>query len=669
MTFINPYNFASLGEKRSNAPVPEGKLLSGYLKCQLTTLSPLFIPNTTNNRVFTSNIPGHSSYEFFSYDDLSGKEPCSNGYRPEHPVIPGSSLRGALRSVYEALTNSCLSTLTDFPLHSRVPNARKAGLLFCRIVNEQEVWSLQPARRYLIQTSPCQKAVGPMWSKTYHDSNEWQISLDNRHHYKTGDTIRFRIGADYIKHPNIVCGKQAIDFGSTASDSHQGVLFIGEPFNKRKHFDHIFKAESVDPIALSEDDIGRLRLILKYYADNKINKDRQHKRYAGYSLSLAQKSTGLPVFYFEIGHGTGTHYHLAPAMMSRCVYFNTLVQLAEHGGNYQPCSDPDNLCPACALFGMVGERGSLGSRVRITDANLMDGQSGFFDPKLTLSELLAPHVTSMEFYTDARCGTFRTYDFEAKYINNNQFAPVPYSPNSLPRLRGRKMYWHGFNRSQGIGGQLQNVEPNKFNSTIRPIKSGVKFVFRLYYDQVTETELKRLISLLVLTPVRAHKIGRGKPLGMGSVQIQVNKALNRELEYRNGIVTYKMIPFDLTAWYQGEAPHGDDIRQNNQIQTRALQEAYASFQKENVPGFEDTLSMLYYNQVHPRIVQYPGYNFFRYNRGIVNNPKYIHVLPQARDRDQLSLPLTPGHANNKANGHPRGEHQNHQYGNRSPGRR
>lgn len=94
---VNPYSFVPLG----TAPVRTsldacytGPLLTGRLDYTLTTDTPLLIPDTAKT-VQDEQVEDHKRYPFFRLPDGT-------------PTIPGSELRGAMRGVYEAVTNSCL---------------------------------------------------------------------------------------------------------------------------------------------------------------------------------------------------------------------------------------------------------------------------------------------------------------------------------------------------------------------------------------------------------------------------------------------------------------------------------------------------------------------------------------------------------------------------------
>lgn len=128
-----PYHFVSLqGGKKIVQPAAtqNPSLLEGRIVCKLTVKTPLFIPNTSG---IPKNNPGFTKFRvFYSYDQLSYNE--KNCQRPENPVIPGSSLRGMLRAVHEAVDNGCMHILRgkDTPAWLEVDRlARKAGYAPC----------------------------------------------------------------------------------------------------------------------------------------------------------------------------------------------------------------------------------------------------------------------------------------------------------------------------------------------------------------------------------------------------------------------------------------------------------------------------------------------------------------------------------------------------------
>ncbi|MDQ1352600.1 MAG: hypothetical protein QG657_2906, partial [Acidobacteriota bacterium] len=163
--FVNPYHFVSLEKNctREAKKYREQKgNLTGWITCRLETLSPVFIPNTGSasevdgkkhsdvfeKRVFKEKENKQvviNSYDFFSYPDLSKlKGEALKEYR--EPIIPGSEIRGMIRSAFEAVTNSCLSTIdNEQPLFKRVQTPAKAGRL--TFDKEKKEWLLYECNR------------------------------------------------------------------------------------------------------------------------------------------------------------------------------------------------------------------------------------------------------------------------------------------------------------------------------------------------------------------------------------------------------------------------------------------------------------------------------------------------------------------------------------------
>ncbi|MCI6267018.1 MAG: RAMP superfamily CRISPR-associated protein [Clostridiales bacterium] len=117
---VVPYNFVPLGRGKTRvAPVDPTnlKLLKGKICCTLEVKTPIFIPNTTGDAFFGDR--KERIRAFFSYDIFTS-QPVQVNHAPKKPIIPGSSLRGALRSVFEAASNSCLR-VTDKDYWKHVP--------------------------------------------------------------------------------------------------------------------------------------------------------------------------------------------------------------------------------------------------------------------------------------------------------------------------------------------------------------------------------------------------------------------------------------------------------------------------------------------------------------------------------------------------------------------
>jgi len=107
----HPYYFLKPSShiERSNESVTHESYhndkLSGKIICDLKTLSPFFIPDTSNDNsldlilekgIFPDN---HKRFRFFRIND--------------EVMIPGSSIRGMIGYIYQLLTNSCFKTMDE----------------------------------------------------------------------------------------------------------------------------------------------------------------------------------------------------------------------------------------------------------------------------------------------------------------------------------------------------------------------------------------------------------------------------------------------------------------------------------------------------------------------------------------------------------------------------
>ena len=169
--FVNPYNFIPFSENKAKA-YGETDTHTGVITYSVTTKTPLFIPNTGNDNAFCT-ADEHKSYDFFSYNELESGKNYKNEYF--EPVIPGSELRGMIRSIYETLTDSCVSVFNDemYP-ERRTGDVFSAGLLYRKEANGKVVYELHKAKSF-------------QWTKAF-------TNKDLVAQYKEGQKVYFRAG-------------------------------------------------------------------------------------------------------------------------------------------------------------------------------------------------------------------------------------------------------------------------------------------------------------------------------------------------------------------------------------------------------------------------------------------------------------------------------------------
>jgi CRISPR-associated protein (TIGR03986 family) len=509
VTFVNPYTFIPLGNDCVRTERQLGPL-TGVLYCTLKTLSPLIIPNVENDHAFPDiervvierwnnnnnketkvKQSDHKSYDFFSYENSQGDR--SSVF--SRPIIPGSSLRGVIRSAFEAITDSCLSTVDEeMLLHRRNPEAyKKYGVI--------ENGQLFEAEKVLIHTD----AKG--YSKVHYPIFK-RAGQGTEPVLKTGTELWITRSKDPFKSSRgFKTENKWVTKINPRGTGEQGYFLAGEQFGtgNKKHFDAVMVKKPIKSIyTLTSDDEKRLLTLSNLYRDSSIY-------YKGWI-----NANPMPVYY-DVVDGK---YYFSPACISQEVFHRKLGAML---GQFKPCSDVSKPCEACSVFGMVaGNDGALSSRVSFRDALPVDcstPQDWFDDPK-TLPILGSPHITSSEFYQvdpDPDADYFNA-DYKVTRPNRD---PIKVSlTDQKSQIRGRKFYWHTEPRLAD-----QNQEKPNQNNTFRAVKRDRTFAFEVRFERLTETELAKLIWVLEIggKAANAHKLGHGKPVGYGSVSIQVDK--------------------------------------------------------------------------------------------------------------------------------------------------
>lgn len=575
-TFVNPYHFISLQNgcnrehvefEKSHLKDKKGKKkLTGWLDCRLETLTPIFIPNTSStdekNERKLSDVFGKcaikdekevtvNSFDFFSYTDLTGFHGKSNP-APQEPIIPGSEIRGMIRTAFEAVTNSCLSTIdNEQPLFKRVQSPAKPGRLVYDETKKE--WHLYQCTRYRLP-------------KKFIEIKKSHEIVINGEPYREGETVYVLINYKNFKVIKISKKK-------TSDRFRQGFLHIGE-YNDSKNYESVFihrqdkRTKQDEVINLPDNLVPRIlnnliENVLLYR--NKANKTEGHNEYRHFDKSLSEiegeiKSISSLVNRFEENQLTpnkfndilrndyktvfaylngalintvrnGNNYYLSPAMIGRQVFYNRLTNILV---TYKPCQDINQLCPACTLFGIAKKDATAASRVRFTDALVVEKKNNpgdYYDEVRILKELASPKLSATEFYLEKNpdYSNLWNYDYSINWQSHRYGIP-----GYKPKIRGRKFYWHHKNPAPYVEKEKEN-DPDYVsdrNVAVRPLKKRTFFAFKVYFNNITESELKKLLWILEIggqKEIHGHKIGMGKPIGMGSIRITISNIHSRQI--------------------------------------------------------------------------------------------------------------------------------------------
>ena len=535
--FVNPYNFVPLGSKKAELSRTKGDY-TGVIEYSVLTKTPLFIPNTSTDQAFPSGIPDHKSYDFFSYEDLTGTDadrPC-----PE-PVIPGSEVRGMFRSIYEMMTDSCMSALDDdVILSKRTVEVYKAGLIHRTGSGRSASYELIGAEDCIWRTKGKNSAKDEEhWNALeYYDRECYvqegfpegcRVFFDRiKRMGTTRDGRKFPIKplASHVKRADAKSTEKSVGYIIKGEKSPEQPCKNGRP-SSQKHCCHVFVPKNGKVVWSNlKQEMDNLDSILKMYQKNKAD---GNNGYAEYERELRRFKAGegeeyFPVYYSE----EGGFLWLSPASITREVYSNRLKDLA---GSYRSCSQKEKLCPACSLFGTLGKKFAVSSKLRFSDLECekQDNYQGYYEPVTTLYPLSSPKLNNMEFYVKRPKGAvFWTYDY---YLDAQGKLHA-----HRPEMNGRKFYWHQMDMRLPSG-----VEKTNQNMTVRPLKKGISFHGKLYFCQISEKELQQLIWLLnsgdgagLSGKQCGYRLGAAKPFGLGSIAVCVDAVKLRKVEKEGG---------------------------------------------------------------------------------------------------------------------------------------
>ncbi len=216
------------------------------------------------------------------------------------------------------------------------------------------------------------------------------------------------------------------------------------------------------------------------------------------------------------------------------------VELPE---GYEHCTRYQELCPACRLFGFLYRGEVHMGKVSISDATSPQGKYTLMD-FITLDVLSTPKPEA------------RTNAYVIRKGGRNI-------------VRGRKFYRH---RLDGVltraGGRK-----DRQNKTVQPVAPDSVFTFDVEYNDLREEELRLLLYALALEPGLWHKVGLGKPIGMGSAHIEIVawQRIDRGVRYRalgggmdeplEGDALQAELDTWLRPYRESQAPNLQDLRE------------------------------------------------------------------------------------------------------------
>jgi CRISPR/Cas system CSM-associated protein Csm3 (group 7 of RAMP superfamily) len=149
---------------------------------------------------------------------------------------------------------------------------------------------------------------------------------------------------------------------------------------------------------------------------------------------------------------------------------------------FRQCNKHKELCIACRIFGMMGR----GSRAEV------------FLGKVDISDALSVNVVT------------HVPEYTLSLMNPKPHHEAFYLDPTKQHIAGRKYYFHHVQPTFGHG-------PQAYNRRIHPLGKGTRFQFHVDFTNLEPEEFAALLLAIRLEPTMRHKIGYGKPMGLGSV--------------------------------------------------------------------------------------------------------------------------------------------------------
>jgi CRISPR/Cas system CSM-associated protein Csm3 (group 7 of RAMP superfamily) len=455
-----PYNFVPLNQTVVEAEqIPDfdkyhNDRYTGYIDIEIENLTPLYIQNSVKGK--------QKSSDFFNVD---GKY-----------IIPGSSIRGMIRTLVEIISYGKFGYFNDERLYYR-------GLADCSNLRQE-------------YQSKINNNVEAGYLYYDENSRSYKIKPAVKEDNKTFETF----------------SDVSDEFSYEKREDGSWKVWSGKFANRKKNNWIIYKPDqNAKEIVIDENDI-------KNYKNDKNRNIRinlldsaKSKRFNNITFDH-----GVPIFYTKYNGVDGkTHIAFGHTRYFRLPYEKTI-------GDHIPkdLKDDNKIDIAEAIF---GKESKFASRVFFEDVVLQhpNPKDAFYEetfPKI----LSSPKPTCFQHYLEQSSNDPR----KLNHWNSN--APIS--------IRGNKLYWHRNTPSDSNKKHSWN-EGKEINDTqhkkIKPLKENNKFKGRIRFENLSSVELGALLFAIDLPENCFHKLGMGKPLGLGSVKITIHEFFisDREKHY------------------------------------------------------------------------------------------------------------------------------------------
>lgn len=519
-----PYNFVPINisvveaSKPPSFEVYSNEHFTGYIDCDLQTLTPIFVGDSLTEKELEEIAKKKSDDEKKGNSNEKKRiKTNSDFFSPANKIrIPGSSLRGMVRNLVEIVSWS------------------KFGFFENKNLYYRSFADVSSVRDEYMETICPKDATGRSNYKMYagylkKEGFEYYIFPAKK--YSKGLQHR-RITRDEVKSQLGSIGEKYSEFRYYKLSNGEHIVVSGSMPRKK---DWVINERDPDGV--------KIRIPEKDIESYKLDENRGRNLPKGKKVSnLIEKcddgNTYVPCFYVTwIDKNGDLRVSFGHTGMFRISYIKSIEE------HLPPVHINDDITDfATAIFGVNLDKkdneesnSSISGRVFFEDAFLKNPDENPLMEKKTSKILLGPKPTSFQLY------------LEQDSTNKKRLRHY----NSDAWIRGNKFYWHKSGEKWEREGLDPNAPPKDIDNALRPVKPKTDFKFRIRYENMSKIELGALLFALKLPEECAHKIGMGKPIGLGSIKITPHLFVSDRKERYSTI-------FDGVNWKLGEEEQNEE---------------------------------------------------------------------------------------------------------------
>jgi CRISPR-associated protein (TIGR03986 family) len=556
---------------------------TGYIDLNLEAITPIYIRNTKTSGEYSKND-----------EELKKSDRYSNFFSPGDKIrIPGSSIRGMIRTLVEILSFGKLSNFENKHLYYRTFDKSSLSKDYRQKVPKNAIkcgYLVKQDNRYVIYPSKEQRGKQYFIIKYKVDEkNEEYSSVKNV--YGDNENIKFLNNITVYFEPKFLPRKDIAESISliNQNDFQEGVLIpTGHVHGKKHHV--IILSRSKNRIEVSNE------AITKYEND----KQRLDK----INILNINDINGVPCFYITEtkkinGENREVVSEIGHTLMFRTQYNNSISDCVSQ--NFSE-TEPDIVN---SIFGNIK---SFSGRVNFEDASVSGTENVMETKAETPKLLMEPKPSCFQHYLD------QNHTTDAKDLKNYN------SPDA--KIRGRKLYWH--KNADWIESDSEKIEKSqqRYVPRIKPVKPGTIFIGRIRFENLSNVELGALLRALDLPENCCHKIGMGKPYGLGSIKIKP------ELHLSNRVERYKNLFFEFS----------ENIPKNNNI--KQFKDSFDKYIEEHIGGkkVRDEIYNELFTMLNLKVMR-QNTDYMEIERA---DPSSSEKINEYKDRPILPLPSKVG---------------------------